>query len=153
METQVKGIINPTDGTVTLDIYNWLESLDQDALNGMRDILGALAYDELHHMLQTSYATDTFGSNIQKLRIAFLTDDEANPMFRQCIKGLLDDLYHEQTQRKRYRNAYWGLWLQLNNQEKRNNIPEAFDSPSIVTEADVDAAIEKYTENFPRETK
>ncbi len=152
-ETKIKGTVDPISGMFTIDIYDWLMSLDEQILEDLRDVWGMLAYNEIAHDLKTGYSSDSYNSAIQKLRVAFLTDEKAaNEMFQQCIKGLLRDWHKERLEAQRYQNAYWKLWHQLKDMGVWDK--EALDDyqhPPWITNEDVEQAIEKYTKNFPKE--
>jgi len=140
-------------GTLTINLYDFFRQLGPDACEDLRDVWGGIAYEEIADKFRTGYSTDSFNSAIQKLRIAILTDDNANLMFRACLKGLLHEWIHERLNRERYERAYYVVRQKLSELGINEDALGEYRFPPRVTEADVDAAIERYTKNFPREPK
>ena len=89
-------------------------------------------WEEIEQEVRKGYAASCMNTNIHKLRLAFLQDEEVAEPIRNLIKNLLDEIKHESAKANAYCSAMqaWRRWFH----DRFPNKHEPFEFPGYELE-------------------
>jgi hypothetical protein len=152
IKTTIK--IDPSTGELKIDLYEWFTTLTAERREALFPHWRDIAYEQIDDMVRNDFAAPGYDECIHKLRVAFLTSDEAPEMFRMVVKNLLREVRKANIEEKRMDEAYWELYRswQKSYEGTRPRIPE-YVLPKDATDADVETYIETHQQEASDATR